>query len=298
MLLYILQATVDNLKQAIHKKSSSKFYPLRQRLTLPLQPGQEKATVLESSKRLKDYSDKNASKDEFLVIFKDLGPQVWYRTLFFWEYFGPLVIYPIFFYIPSLYRSLLSLPPRTATHPVQKLALCFWTLHYTKRILETFFVHNFSHASSPVRILFKNCLYYWPFAAIISYSINHPSYVPVGKKQMYVGFAFGLVNEASNLYCHLILKGLRFKDGKGGYQIPSNFLFDFITCANYTTEIYAWLGFNVATQTIPGYAFMLWGAYTMSKWALGKHRRLEKLFDGKQGRQKYPNRWVMLPPFL
>lgn len=36
--------------------------------------------------------------------------------------------------------------------------------------------------------------------------------------------------------------------GRGGYQIPSGFLFDYITCANYTTELYQWSGFNIATD--------------------------------------------------
>ncbi|CAI7914893.1 unnamed protein product, partial [Closterium sp. NIES-53] len=59
--------------------------------------------------------------------------------------------------------------------------------------------------------------------------------------------------------------------------IPSGFLFNFITCANYTTEITAWLGFNIATQSVAGYLFMLAGAMQMAEWALAKHKRLVKL---------------------
>ena len=32
-------------------------------------------------------------------------------------------------------------------------------------------------------------------------------------------------------------------------------------------------------------------------WAAAKHRRLRKTFDGKEGREKYPRRWIILPPF-
>lgn len=28
--------------------------------------------------------------------------QIGYRTVFFWEYFGPLVIYPLFYFLPQL----------------------------------------------------------------------------------------------------------------------------------------------------------------------------------------------------
>lgn len=32
-----------------------------------------------------------------------LSPQIGYSTVFFFEYFGPLVIYPVFFFFPQLF---------------------------------------------------------------------------------------------------------------------------------------------------------------------------------------------------
>ncbi|KAL6123709.1 hypothetical protein ACLB2K_076228 [Fragaria x ananassa] len=219
-------ATVADLQEEIHKRSK-KFYPSRQRLTLPVQPGsKEKAVVLTSKKSLKDYYSGNSNN--LTVVFKDLGPQVEYRTLFF----------------------------------------------------------------------FENCAYYWSFAALMSYYVNHPLYTPVSDLQMKIGFGFGIINQIANFYCHILLRNLRSPDGSGGYQIPRGFLFNIVTCANYTTEIYQWLGFNIATQTVAGYLFAVVAASIMTNWALVKHRRLKKLFDGKDGRPKYPRRWVILPPFL
>lgn len=104
-----------------------------------------------------------------------------------------------------------------------------------------------------------------------------------------------------------------------------------MTCANYMWEILGWACFNVATQSAVGIAFNLVGAAQMVQWALAKHarrvaggwggcramgrrsltfasraaplprpapRRLRRTFDGKDGRAKYPRRWVILPPFL
>lgn len=284
-------ASVGDLQALIYKKTK-KFYPERQRLTLPLAEGQTRPTVLVSDKKLPDY----ATGPELKILFKDLGPQVKYSTLFFFEYVGPLFIYPIFYFFP-VYKYF-GLPEKRVVYPVQTYATIYWCFHYLKRILETFFVHRFSHATSPLSNVFRNCFYYWSFAIFIAYFANHPFYRPVGEMQMYVGFALGIVCQLANFYCHLILKGLRSLDGKGGYQIPKGFLFNYITCANYTTEIYQWLGFNIATQTLAGYIFMFVAAFIMSNWALGKHRRLKKLFDGKDGRPKYPRRWVILPPFL
>ncbi|XP_057522725.1 very-long-chain enoyl-CoA reductase-like [Amaranthus tricolor] len=287
-------ATVADLQEAIHKKIK-KFYPSRQRLTLPVEPGSKsRPTVLNGKKSLKEYADGNSNT--LTVVFKDLGPQVSYRTLFFWEYLGPLIIYPIFHYFP-VYQYLGYKEDRVI-HPVQTYACYYWCFHYLKRIMETFFVHRFSHATSPLSNVFRNCLYYWSFGAFIAYYVNHPLYTPVSELQWKIAFGFGLLCQISNFYCHILLKNLRGADGSGGYQIPRGFLFNIVTCANYTTEIYQWIGFNIATQTVAGYVFVVVAAGIMTNWALAKHRRLKKLFDGKDGRPKYPRRWVILPPFL
>lgn len=303
-------------------------------------------------------------------MFKDLGPQVAYKTLFFFEYLGPLIIYPIFYFYPQIY-NFFGLPTRQVTHPVQTYALYAWCFHYAKREFETFFIHRFSHATSPLANVYRNCAYYWVFGALIAYFANHPLYTPVSKEQMYIGFAIAAVSQISNFYCHIILKNLRSPDGKGGYQIPSGFLFNYVTCANYTTEIWQWIGFNIATQTLAGYLFLGAAGYIMSVWALQKHKRLRQVFaglhpscfcfglsiqvfgpqyrrrtylsnkctglrrcgiiyenylcivrsissykvdqvsgiefvllvvlqtfDGKEGRAKYPRRWVIMPPLL
>ncbi|KAK8976585.1 hypothetical protein V6N11_057185 [Hibiscus sabdariffa] len=258
----VAQATVADLQEAIHKRTK-KFYPSRQRLTLPVPSGSRERPV-------------------------DLGPQVSYRTLFFFEYLGPLILYPVFYYFP-VYKFF-GYEEKRVIHPVQTYALYYWCFHYFKRIMETFFVHRFSHATSPLSNVFRNCAYYWTFGSYIAYYVNHPLYTPVGDLQMKIGFGFGVVCQLANFYCHIILKNLRSPDGSGGYQIPRGFLFNIVTCANYTTEIYQWLGFNIATQTVAGYVFLVVATSIMTNWALAKHRRLKKLFDGKDGRPKYPRR--------
>jgi very-long-chain enoyl-CoA reductase len=36
----------------------------------------------------------------------------------------------------------------------------------------------------------------------------------------------------------------------------------------------------------------------MALWAKAKHARLRKTFDGLEGRERYPKRYIMLPPFF
>lgn len=287
-------ATVADLQEAIHQRIK-KYYPSRQRLTLPLQPGSKaKPVVLQSKKSLKEYTSGNS--DTITVVFKDLGSQVSYRTLFFFEYLGPLILYPVFYYFP-VYQYF-GYKDERVIRPIQTYAMYYWCFHYFKRIMETFFVHRFSHATSPLSNVFRNCAYYWSFGCYIAYYVNHPLYTPVSDLQMKIGLGFGLIMQLANFYCHIILRNLRSPSGNGGYQIPQGFLFNIVTCANYTTEIYQWLGFNIATQTVAGYIFLVVAAFIMTNWALAKHRRLRRLFDGKEGRPKYPRRWVILPPFL
>ncbi|XP_047332333.1 very-long-chain enoyl-CoA reductase [Impatiens glandulifera] len=288
-------ATVADLQDAIYRRTK-KYYPSRQRLTLPLAAGlKEKPIVLQNKKSLKEYT-KEGQSDELTVVFKDLGTQISYQILFFWEYLGPLLIYPIFYFF-NVYQYL-GYKGNRVIQPVQTYAMYYWCFHYSKRIMETFFIHRFSHATSPLSNVFRNCAYYWSFGAYIAYYVNHPLYTPVSDLQMKIGFSFGIVCQLANLYCHILLRNLRGPGGSGGYQIPSGFLFNIVTCANYTTEIYQWIGFNIATQTIAGYVFVAVAASIMTNWALAKHRRLRRLFDGKDGRPKYPRRWVILPPFL
>lgn len=288
-------ALVSDLQDAIYSRTK-KFYPARQRLTLPLASGtQGKPVVLNSKKTLRDYSNKG-NADNLTVVFKDLGMQVYYSTLFFWEYLGPLIIYPLFYHLP-LYKYF-GYKGERVIHPVQTYAMYYWCFHYFKRIVETFFVHRFSHATSPLSNVFRNCAYYWSFGAYIAYYVNHPFYTPVGDLRIKIGLIFGLICQVSNFYCHIILRNLRSPSGNGGYQIPRGFLFNIVTCANYTTEIYQWVGFNIATQTFAGYLFLVVAASIMTNWAFAKHNRLKRIFDGKEGRPKYPRRWVIIPPFI
>lgn len=103
--------------------------------------------------------------------------------------------------------------------------------------------------------------------------------------------------------CHIILANLR-KPGERGYKIPSGFLFNYITCANYTAEIWGWILFTIGTRTLAAGLFTAAGAFQMADWARGKHKRLVKVscqfwgpVGGCQGDRvgdHVGNRWCLL----
>ena len=99
-------------------------------------------------------------RDGSTLIFKDLGPQIGYQTVFFWEYLGPLVIYALVYLLPASFvypASALVSPALSASSwfsralpssassgrsLTQTLACVYWCFHYAKRIYETFHVHR------------------------------------------------------------------------------------------------------------------------------------------------------------
>ncbi|CAG9465160.1 unnamed protein product [Pedinophyceae sp. YPF-701] len=278
--------TVQDLIDAIFK-AKKRLHPTRQRLSLPPAPEQTRGAVLEAGKKLSDYGLRDGS----VVQVKDLGPQVSYRGVFFWEYFGPMVIYPLFFYFADKIYPALGLPAPELQQQ-QFLAMAYWVFHFAKRILETFFVHKFSNATMPVANLWRNCSHYWLAGAYVGYFINHPSYTAAPLAQVQALLAAALVCQLGNLTCHVMLARLR-SGGKTGYQKPTGFLFDFIACPNYTCEIWGWLLFTAATRTLTAGVFALAGALPMIDWALKKYKRLRKQFG-----DDYPKRFVIFPPLL
>lgn len=216
------------------------------------------------------------------IIFKDLGPQIGYRTVFVVEYAGPLFIMLLYALRPALIfgEGAASKPWDT----VAKLGLSCWALHFLKREFETFFVHKFSRPTMPLNNLFKNCAYYWTFAAVIGIPLCSPNYVaPSNMTMVYAGLALFLLSQVGNLICHVMLRNLRPAEGSTERPIPTGFLFELVSCPNYTFEILAWVGFSIMTQIPFAYAFTLVGALQMGDWAQKKHQGYIKASDKYKG---------------
>jgi len=57
-----------------------------------------------------------------------------------------------------------------------------------------------------------------------------------------------------------------------------------------------WVGWNLSFFSLAGVLFLIAGAAQMLDWAIKKHKRYKKDFDGKEGRPSYPkNRKAMIP---
>ncbi|ETN63833.1 synaptic glycoprotein sc2 [Anopheles darlingi] len=227
------------------------------------------------------------------LYVRDLGPQISWKGVFLAEYAGPIFVYLIFYQRPSLIYSNADLPMSTTA----SIAAACWVAHYAKRLLETLFVHRFSHATMPLRNLFKNCSYYWAFAGYVAYHVNHPLFTEPCQAMVYAGLGTFIVSELGNFSIHILLRNLR-PAGSNVRKIPVpdanplTQLFNFVSCPNYTYEFLSWVGFTLMTSCIPAGLFAFAGMYQMTVWALGKHRNYKKEF------KDYPKGRKAIIPFL
>ncbi|OQR88585.1 3-oxo-5-alpha-steroid 4-dehydrogenase [Thraustotheca clavata] len=221
--------------------------------------------------------------DGATLVFKDLGPQIGYRTVFLLEYFGPMLF--VFLYTT---RPAFLYGAGAAAKPFDKtayLGVVCWTIHFMKRELETIFVHRFSRPTMPLFNLFKNCAYYWTFGAVIGYPLCHPDYQgPKSDFQVNLGLAIFAVSEFLNFCVHVQLRTMRAKEGSSERPIPKGPLFLLVSCPNYTFEILGWVGFSIFTQIFFGYLFTLVGFLQMAQWALQKHSGYYKTYGDEYKR--------------
>ncbi|KAJ3003422.1 3-oxo-5a-steroid 4- dehydrogenase [Thoreauomyces humboldtii] len=282
----IASAKVADLKAAI-AKAFPKWYPSRQRLTFG-----EKNVALEHGKSLSDYGVKNGDA----VMFKDLGPQIGWTTVFLIEYLGPLLIHPMLYYLPSIFYPGSAPAPHTR---VQTLTMILCVLHFLKREYETLFVHRFSNDTMPITNLPKNCFHYWVLGGLF---LGYPVYSP-GFTGGYLGgaksdvFVYTLVGvwawaEVSNYLTHVTLRNLR-PAGSRVRNIPHGYGFDWVSCPNYFFEIVGWFAIALLTGSVPAYAFFAGGAGQMWQWAVKKHLRYKKEFGAA-----YPRSRKVLIPFV
>ncbi|TNY24417.1 3-oxo-5-alpha-steroid 4-dehydrogenase-domain-containing protein [Rhodotorula diobovata] len=277
--------TVASLKSAIALQAKVNVH--RQRITTA-----DKKVLDNDDSPLSDYGVHDGDS----LTFKDLGPQVAWKTVFLTEYFGPLFIHPAFFFGSKLFYR------KEFEHSrMQQVALVLILLHYAKRELETLFVHRFSSATMPILNLFKNSGHYWGLSGVL---LAAPLYGPWngaarlagsvqdGDAWLYGWTALWVYAELSNLVTHLNLASLRPK-GTKTRAIPRGYGFDRVSCANYWFETVAWGAFTGLTLNWAAALFSAVAVGQMYVWALKKHRRYRKEFG-----DKYPRGRKAMFPYL
>lgn len=183
---------------------------------------------------------------------------------------------------------------------MQTLAMVLVILHYTKRELETIFVHRFSNATMPIHVLLKNHPHYWLLSGVfLSAAVNSPWYSAAAVKgtiQDSPAFLVGCtavwtLAQAGNLWSHVTLKNLR-PAGTKERNIPRGGLFELISCPNYFFEMITWGAFTVLTLSPASLIFAVVSVVQMTLWAQKKHRNYRKEF------KDYPRQRKAMYPFV
>ena len=198
-----------------------------------------------------------------------MAARIPWRTVFVCEYTAPLLVFPAV----------------SKAGPFSTLASTLWTVHFSKRLLETLFVHKFSKGTMPLTNLFKNCGYYGGAAALVGWDVSRrgPYSAQLVKlfaqlsplTKAFVG-AWALC-EVLNLYTHLHLASLR-SDGLREAKIPTAWPFRKVCSPNYSFEIGSWICYSLATQSLGAWAFTALGALQMGLWSKQKLKRHKRKF--------------------
>jgi very-long-chain enoyl-CoA reductase len=203
---------------------------------------------------------------------KDYGLQISWKYVFIIEYLGGLIMYP---YILLENNS----------NNLYNLSLYIWIIHYCKRLLETLFIHKFSKSNMPITNLFKNSIYYWGtsiFLSLIQVNNNDNIYIYKLTNNNIILLLLWIISELSNFKCHYIQSISRKKNE---YILLNDFLFKYVCCPNYTTEICGWIIFSLLSTNIYTFLskllFAIIGGIQMYIWSKNKHKRNITLFADK-----------------
>lgn len=92
-----------------------------------------------------------------------------------------------------------------------------------------------------------------------------------------IGAALFIAGFAINRQSDIALLNLR-APGHSGYAIPYGGLYRWVSCPNYLGEIIEWVGWAIATWSLPGLAFAAWTIANLAPRARAHHRWYRERF--------------------
>lgn len=152
--------------------------------------------------------------------------------------------------------------------------LGLWEAHYLQRA----FIYPFGRRNAARRLplvvlsfafLFNTMNGYLNGRYIFTFSGGYSSEW-LGDPRFIAGLAVFLTGFVINRQADQTLRSLR-RPGESGYQIPNSGLYRRVSCPNYLGEITIWLGWAMATWSLPGLAFALWTAANLVPRARAHH---------------------------
>jgi 3-oxo-5-alpha-steroid 4-dehydrogenase 1 len=180
------------------------------------------------------------------------------------------VVFFLFFMLGSNSFSLVSI-----------VFLIMWEAHYLHRA----FIYPFSLSKKvkimPVSIVssgfffnlvncYLNGRYLFTFSG--GYAVSW-----FADPRFIIGVALFITGYVINRESDLTLRKLR-ENCTEDYQIPVGALYKFVSCPNYLGEVVIWIGWALATWSLPGLVFALWTAANLIPRARAHHKWYHSYF--------------------
>lgn len=155
---------------------------------------------------------------------------------------------------------------------VPMVFLLIFEIHYFQRSIIFPWKLKGNKSTMPIGIMFMGIAFnilnammqgYWIFFE--SYKSNYQafglSYSDIAwlwSPQFLIGLAIFVMGFYTNLRSDYIIRHLRKDENDNNHYLPSGFMFDYVTSANYFGELLEWLGFAILTWSISGLVFFIW----------------------------------------
>jgi 3-oxo-5-alpha-steroid 4-dehydrogenase 1 len=177
--------------------------------------------------------------------------------------------------------------------PVSIIFFIFWQMHYVHRAFVYPFLIKDKDKPMPLIVVamafcfnivnsYLNGRYLFQFSGGYDILWVFDSRFVVGIILFFIGF---VVNQRSDFE----LRRLR-GSSQNGYQIPYGGLYRWISCPNYFGEMIEWIGWAVATWSVPGLAFAVWTVANLAPRSRSYHLWYQEHFSD------YPkNRKALIP---
>ena len=176
---------------------------------------------------------------------------------------------------------------------VNWMFLAIWLIHYVNRSLIFPLRHPNKNKLMPISIVlfaiffnlgngYLNGYYLGTIAPAYDFQwLSDPRFI-IGVLIYFTGFII-------NIQSDNILFNLR-TPGETGYKIPHGGFFRWVSCPNYFGETLEWLGWAIATWSLPGLTFFIWTAANLIPRAISNHNWYKEKFSN------YPaNRKAVIP---
>jgi 3-oxo-5-alpha-steroid 4-dehydrogenase 1 len=197
---------------------------------------------------------------------------------------SPAVLAFLLFYLAGSHRA----------DPAPLALLALWQTHYVYRAFFFPFAMRADGKRMPVVVATMafafNVLNAWINARWIAELGDYPEAWLV-EPRFIIGAAVFLVGLGTNVRSDRRLMALR-GPGETGYKIPRGGMHEWVSSPNYLGEIVEWLGWALATWSLPGLAFAVFTIANLGPRALHHHEWYRRTFP------EYPRRRKALIPFL